>query len=83
MYALCGCALLWSIQPLALLSPTHLPTTPYFSTAFSTHPYILYLHILCYAILLVLYHFFFFPSFPNFYSLITLCMQPLLHFCMK
>jgi hypothetical protein len=56
MYALCGCALLWSIQPLALLSPTHLPTTPYFSTAFSTHPYILYLHILCFMILLRSYH---------------------------
>jgi hypothetical protein len=56
MYAHCGCALLWSIQPLPLLSFTPVPPTLYFSTAFKTHPSILYLHNLCKAILLMLYH---------------------------
>jgi hypothetical protein len=51
------CALLFAIQPLPLLSLTPLPpTTSHFSAAFSTHPYILYLHVLWYAILLMLSH---------------------------
>jgi hypothetical protein len=48
MYAHCGCALLWSVQPLPLLSLTSLPPTPHFSTAFNIHPYILYLHVMSY-----------------------------------
>jgi hypothetical protein len=40
MYVHWGCALLWSIQPLPLLSLTPLPSAPQFSTAFNTHPYI-------------------------------------------
>jgi hypothetical protein len=55
MSAHCGCALLCSIQPLPLLTLTPLRHTLHFSTAFNTHPYILYLHILCYVILLMLY----------------------------
>jgi hypothetical protein len=54
MYAHCESTLLWSIQPLPLLSLTPLTVTPYCSTAFNTQPYILYLHIFCYAILLIL-----------------------------
>jgi hypothetical protein len=61
MYAHCGCAFLWFIQPLPLLSLTPLPPTPHSSTAFNTHPYILYLQILCFTILLMLYHSFSFP----------------------
>jgi hypothetical protein len=46
-------------SPLPLLPP------PHFLTAFSTHPYILYLHILCYVILLMLYHSLFLSLFPH------------------
>jgi hypothetical protein len=60
MYAHCGCALLWSVQLLPLLSLNALPPAP----RFSTHPSILYLHILCYTILLMLYHFLFLSLFP-------------------
>jgi hypothetical protein len=56
MHAHCECALLWSVQALQILSLTLLLLTPHFSTAFNTHPYILYLHILWYEILLMLYH---------------------------
>jgi hypothetical protein len=56
MYAHCGCALLRSVQVLSLLTLTPLLSTSRFSTVFSIHPYILYLHTLCYAILLMLYH---------------------------
>jgi hypothetical protein len=38
---------------------------PHFSTAFSTHPYILYLQSLCYTILLMLYHSPFSSLFPR------------------
>jgi hypothetical protein len=41
--------LLWSVQPLSLLSLTPLCPSPHFSTAFNTHPYILYLHR-CYVL---------------------------------
>jgi hypothetical protein len=64
MYAHCGCGLLWLVQPLSLLSLTPLPPMPHFPTAFSTHLYILNLHILCYVILLMPYHFLFFSLFP-------------------
>jgi hypothetical protein len=46
MYSRYGYTLLWSVQPLPLLSFTLLPPNPHFSTAFNTHPYILYLHIM-------------------------------------
>jgi hypothetical protein len=46
MYALCGSALLWSVQPLPLLSLNPLPPSPCFSTIFNANPYILYCHIL-------------------------------------
>jgi hypothetical protein len=36
-----------------------------FSTAFNTHPYILSLHILCYVLLLMLYHPLFLSLFPQ------------------
>jgi hypothetical protein len=55
MYPCCAFAFLWSIPLRPLLSLTPLPPTPHFSTAFSTHPYVLHLHILWYAILLMLY----------------------------
>jgi hypothetical protein len=45
--------ILWSVQSLQILSLTPLPPTPCFSTVFNTYPYILYLHILWYAILLI------------------------------
>jgi hypothetical protein len=67
MYAHCGCALLWSIQSLWIFALTHLPPTCCFLTAFSTHPYILYLHILRYALS------FSFPlSFPEFHRAVPL-----------
>jgi hypothetical protein len=50
------CALLCSVQSLRILSLTLLTTNPHFSTVFNTHPYIFYLHILWYAILLMLYY---------------------------
>jgi hypothetical protein len=37
-------------------SPLPLYLPPHFSTAFSTHAYILYLHISWYAVLMMLYH---------------------------
>jgi hypothetical protein len=46
MYPCCGYTLLWSIQPLPLLSLTSLPPTSHFSITFNAHPHILYLHIL-------------------------------------
>jgi hypothetical protein len=49
MGAHCGCALLWSVQPLPLLSLTPLPPTRHFSVAFDTHPCALHLHSLCFA----------------------------------
>jgi hypothetical protein len=54
-------------------SLTALPLIPRFSTAFSTHPYILYLHILCNAILLMLYHSFTFPEFHRILPLSQIC----------
>jgi hypothetical protein len=36
---------------------------PLFSITFNRHPYILYLSILCYTLLLMFYHFFLFSSF--------------------
>jgi hypothetical protein len=65
MYAHCRCALLWSIQPLPLLTLTPLSPTPHFSTAFNTYPHILYLHILWYVILLMLYRSLFLSLFPQ------------------
>jgi hypothetical protein len=64
MYAHCVSALLWSIKPYPLLSLTPLLSTLHFSTVFNTHSYILYLHILCYVMLLMLYHSFFLSLSP-------------------
>jgi hypothetical protein len=72
MYAHFGYTLLWSVQSLPLLSLTPLPPTPSFSTAFNTHPCILYLHILWYAILLISIILFSFPCFPEFHRVVTL-----------
>jgi hypothetical protein len=72
MYAYCGCALLWPIHPLPLLSLTPLPPTPHFSIAFNTYLYILYLHILCHSILLMLVILFSFFSFPEFHRVVPL-----------
>jgi hypothetical protein len=45
---------------------------PRFSTVLNTHPYILYLHILCYVILLMLYHsLFLFPRVSQNSSTVT------------
>jgi hypothetical protein len=64
--------LLWFVQALPFTIPypfiSHLP----FSTAFSTHPYNLYLHrcyVLYYWCLMIL---FFFPSFPKFHRVVPL-----------
>jgi hypothetical protein len=65
MYAHCECALLWSVQPIQLLSLTPLLPSPHFSTVFNTYLYILYLHILWYAILHALSFFFAFPLSSN------------------
>jgi hypothetical protein len=46
-------------------SPLPLYLPPPFSTAFNTHPYILYLHILCFMILLMHYHSLFLSLFPQ------------------
>jgi hypothetical protein len=43
-----------------------------FSTAFNTYPYILYLLILSYAILLMLCHSLFLSSFPKFHRVVPL-----------
>jgi hypothetical protein len=72
MYGHCGYTLLWSIQSLPLLSLTPLPPNPHFSTAFSIYPYIFYLHILRYAILLMLYHSLFLSLFPEFPRVVPL-----------
>jgi hypothetical protein len=63
MYAHCGCTLLWSIQPITLLYP--FTSHPYLSTTFKTHPYSLYLHILCFTIFLMLCHSLFLSLFPR------------------
>jgi hypothetical protein len=65
MHAHCGCALFWSVQiPLNTLPYLFIfSPPPRFSTVFNTHPYILYLHILCYVILLILCHSLFFSLF--------------------
>jgi hypothetical protein len=44
VHAHCGYTLLWCVQPLPLLSLPP-PSHPPFSTAFSAHPCLLYLHI--------------------------------------
>jgi hypothetical protein len=49
---------LWSIQPLPLLSLTSLPPNTHFSTDFNTHAYILYPHILCFMIKILIFWFF-------------------------
>jgi hypothetical protein len=49
MYPHCGYKLLWSIQPLPLLSLSPLSSIYSFSTAFNTYPYFLYLHT-CYVL---------------------------------
>jgi hypothetical protein len=59
------CMLTVGVKPLPLLSLTPLPPIPRFSTAFNTHPYILYLHILGYAVLLALYRSLFLSHFPQ------------------
>jgi hypothetical protein len=46
MYPCCGCALLWSIQPVQLLFLSRLPPIPCFSTAFNTHRYPLPSHLM-------------------------------------
>jgi hypothetical protein len=73
MYAHCGYALLWSVQPLPLHSFTPLPLPLHFSTAFSIHPYILHLHR-CYVLQYYWYSviLFFFLSFPEFHRVVTL-----------
>jgi hypothetical protein len=58
MYAHSKCPLFYYglFNPFEYLPlPLYLPP-PSLSTAFNTHPYILYLHILWYALLLMLYH---------------------------
>jgi hypothetical protein len=64
-----GYTLIWSIQPLPLLSS--LAPIPKFSTVFSTHHYVLYLHrcyvlpyYWCFSTLLA------FPSFPEFHRVV-------------
>jgi hypothetical protein len=64
--------ILYSFQPLSLLSITPIPSTFHFSTAFNTYIYIFYLHR-CY----VLYYWcsvilFSLPSFPEFHSIVPL-----------
>jgi hypothetical protein len=66
MYALCGCALLSAVQSIPLIAlPFPFMSHFRFSTAFSTHPSIHYLHILWYAILLMLCHSLFLSLFPR------------------
>jgi hypothetical protein len=48
------------------------PLPLYLLSAFSTHPYVLYLHILCYAILIMLSHFLFLSFFPQFHREVPL-----------
>jgi hypothetical protein len=60
MYPHHGYILLWSVQPLPLLSLIPLPPTPHFSTVFNTLLYILYLHR-CYVLQ---YYWCFSISFP-------------------
>jgi hypothetical protein len=61
--------------------PLYLP--PRFSVAFSTHPYVLYLHILGYMILLMRYHSLFLSCFLSFIEYFH-CHKRLLglNFCM-
>jgi hypothetical protein len=73
MYLHSEYTLLWSIQPFPLLSLLlYLSSPPLFATAFSTHPYIFYLHrcyVLWYYWCSIL--FFSFLSFQEFPLLIT------------
>jgi hypothetical protein len=48
MCAHCGCSLLWSIQPLPLLSLTPLPPTPLFNSFQYTSLYLLPSHLMFY-----------------------------------
>jgi hypothetical protein len=47
------------------------PFTSHPLTSFNTHPYILYIHVLCYVILLITI-LFSFPSFPEFHGVVPL-----------
>jgi hypothetical protein len=73
MYPCCGYTLLQLVQPLPLLSLTPLtPTTPS-STAFSIHPYILYLHR-CYVLQYYCCSIILFSSFPEFHGVVPLLL---------
>jgi hypothetical protein len=59
--------------------PPLYPPRPHFSTAFNTHPCILYLHKMsCFMILLTLYHSLFLPLLPQLHS-----VAPLLRTCSR
>jgi hypothetical protein len=64
-------ALVHSNSLITLSYPLPLPHTTNFSTAFSAHPWILYLHILCYVIQcsIILFSF---PSFSQFHTVVLL-----------
>jgi hypothetical protein len=78
MHAHCGCALLWSIQRLPLLSLTPLLPTPHFSRYFNTHP----ISSTCTSYVMRYYWcsiiLFSFPSFSEFHIVVTL-LQTCLH----
>jgi hypothetical protein len=73
MYAHCGCALLWSVQPLPLLSLTLLPpTSPFFNSFQYTSLYPLPSHLMLCDITDALS---FSVTFPKFHRVVLL-LQP-------
>jgi hypothetical protein len=64
MYAHCRCALLWPVQSIRILSLRTLPPLSFFSS-FQYTSLFLYLHILCFTILLMFYYFLFLSLFPQ------------------
>jgi hypothetical protein len=67
-----GVLSLFYSTPSITLSDPFISPSPCFSTAFSTHLYILYLHILWYAKLLMPCHSLFLSLFPEFHRAVPL-----------
>jgi hypothetical protein len=75
-YAHCGCALLWSVQSLRILSLILLPSTPRFSTV-SIHICITSTFtsygMQCYCCPIILFSFLSFPEFHRVVPLLQMC----------
>jgi hypothetical protein len=74
MYAQCGYTLFWSVQHLPLLFLTPLPLLPFFNSFQYTSLYPLPSQILCFMILLMLYHSLFLFFFYEFHRVVPLLL---------